>query len=249
MAHQDETSFIRRAIKCFCPGTLVLPRNVGNGTGPILHCHEVSRTYAVRNPGTRVVHGWTANGVYQSAGADLAAFQYHSVVELHPGELVDPNWRPGQEALFIEDLRRPYDYATGTAWNNLVIADRSFRCPVTRARLPAWKPVWRKDYKGSTVYSCNPRHARWRHLGRGEDWHPYVASLGLDPQNTVDLAFVTNLEFIAVEVDGDEPPPQRIKDFELFSAAATGTSRPIRKDEVLSETEQDLARRASGKRF
>jgi len=135
MAHQDDISFIGRALKRFCRGTLLRPRNVGNGTGTILHCHEVSRTYAVCNPGTRVVHGWTVNGVYQSGVADLAAFQYHSVVELNPGELVDPNWRPGQEELFVEDVARPYDYATRTAWNNLVIADRPFRCPVTHNRL------------------------------------------------------------------------------------------------------------------
>lgn len=249
MAHQDDISFVGRALKCFCPGTLLLPRNVGNGAGPILHCHEVSRTYSVGNPGTRVVHGWTVNGVYQNGVADLAAFQYHSVVELNPGELVDPNWRPGQEELFVEDVTRPHDYATRTAWNNLAIANRPFRCPATRARLPAWKPVWRKHYNGTTVYSCDPRHARWRQFGRGEDWQTYVANLGLDPQNSVDVTFVTNLEFIAVEVDGDEPPPQRIRDFELFSTTPTGTIRPIRNDEVLSETEQDLARRATGKRI
>jgi hypothetical protein len=249
MAREDEISFVGRVLKCFSPGTLRWPRNVGNGTGPILHCHAVSRTYTVRNPGTRVVHGWTINGVYQSGVADLAAFQDHSVVELRPGELVDPNWRPGQEELFVEDVTRPCDYATQIAGNNLVIADRPFRCPVTRARLPAWKPVWCKPYKGTTVYSCDPRHARWRQFGRGEDWQPYVANLGLGPQNSVDVTFVTNLEFIAVEVDGDEPPPQRIKDFELFSATPTGSILTIRKDEVLSETEQDLARRASGKRI
>ncbi len=97
MAYHDDTSFVGRALTCFCPGTLRLPRNVGNGTGPILHCHDVSRTYTVRNPGTRVVHVWTVNGVYRSGYADLAAVQYHSVVELNAGELVDPNWRPGQQ--------------------------------------------------------------------------------------------------------------------------------------------------------
>ncbi len=131
----------------------------------------------------------------------------------------------------------------------MVIADRPFRCPVTRTRLPAWKPVWRKHYKGTTVYSCDPRHARWRHFSRDEDSQSYVANLVLDPQNSVDVTFVTNLEFIAVEVEGAEPPPQRIKDFELFSTTPTGSVRPIRKDDVLSETEEDLARRASGKRI
>ncbi len=249
MAPAGDILFIERALKCFCPGTLLLPRNVGDGTEPMLHCHEVSRSYAMRNPGARVVHGWTSNGIYRTGSTDLALFQYHSVVEMGPGELVDPNWAPGQEEPFAEDVTRPYDYATRTAWNNLAIADRPSRCPVTRARLRAWKPIWRKHYHDTIIYSADPRHARWRRFDRGEEWQSHVVNLGLDPQNSVDVTFVTNLEFILVEVDGDEPPQRQIKDFELFSPTVTRNHRAIRKDRVLSETEEDLVRRASGKRI
>jgi hypothetical protein len=249
MARPDDILFVERAVKCFCQGRLLLPHNVGDGTAPMLHCHEVSRDYAMRNPGARVVHGWTANGIHRIGRAELALFQYHSVVELNRGELVDPNWCPGQEELFAEDVTRPYDYATRTAWNNLAIADRPFRCPVTGARLPAWRPIWRKHYHDTMVYSGDPRHARWRRFDRGEHWQLYVANLGLKPRNPIDVTFVTNLEFIFVEVQGDEPPPRQIKDFELFSSTLTRSTRAIRKDQVLSEAEEDLVRRASGKRI
>ncbi len=196
MGRSGGIPFIERAVTCVSQGRLRLPRNVGDGTGLMLYCHEGSHNFAKRNRGARVADGWTANGTYRIRRAELALFQYDSVVEPSRVELVDPNRRLGQEELFAEDVTRADDDATRTARNSLAIADRPFHRPVSGASLPASNPIWRTHHDDTVVYSGDPRHARWHRFDRGEEWRPCVANLELEPQNSVDVTVVTNLEFV-----------------------------------------------------
>jgi hypothetical protein len=174
----------------------------------------------------------------QRGAGQGVTFIHHSVVETPSGELIDPNFLPRQAPLFLEDPVRSYDYDFHLGWNTIAVADRPFRCPVTGARMAAWKPLWISFISGMTAYSMDPRHARRRHFPGVEDAGRHVASLGLDPASAVDLVFTTNLEVVRVEIPEGQEPSAYLKDYQLADLTIPDNVEPMDRSVVRSEQEE-----------
>ena len=233
---------VARAAKLVSSAPIRHPRGVGTGYEKPRQCHTIARAYAARTGG-QTVHGFTIEAVRNIGQAKAVTFAHHSVVRIVAGELVDPNLLPGEAQLFLEDPARSYDYRLALSWNSIAVADRPFRCPVTGARLPAWQPVWSAHVCGVAAFSIDPRHSRRCHLGDSGAAQSYVASLGLDPSNAVDLVFATNAEVISVAIPDGEEPPESLKDYRRTDLIVPDTIKPTDASAVLSEAEEAALRR------
>ena len=233
---------VSRAARLISRAPIRSLRGVGTGYEKTRECHAISRAYAA-GTGGRVVHGFAVGSVQNIGRANVITFTHHSVVRSDAEELIDPNFLPGQTQMFLEDPARSYDYELDLSWNIIAVADRPFRCPATGARLPAWQPVWTTSVSGVSAFSTDPRHARRRHLGDTEAAQSYVASLGLDASNAVDLVFATNAEVVSVAIPDGEEPPESLKDYRRTDLTVPVTIKPRDPSTVLSEAEQAELRR------
>lgn len=232
---------VAKAARLISPAPICSLRGVGTGYEKARQCHAISRAYAARTDG-RVVHGFAVESVQNIGRANVITFTHHSVVKSGAGELIDPNFLPGEAPMFLQDPARSYDYELDLSWNTIAVADWSFRCPATGARLPAWQPVWTTRVSGVSAFSTDPRHARRRHLGDTEAAQSYVASLGLDPSNAIDLVFATNAEIVSVAIPDGEEPPEWLKDYRRTDLTVPDTIKPRDPSTVLSEAEQAALR-------
>jgi hypothetical protein len=232
--------FLVRAASCVSSQPLAIPRNVGTGFEQPLQCHAISQSHAA-GLGGDVVHGFRITAVDEIGPLRRAHFQFHSLIRTASGDLVDPNFPPGQQAPFVEDPTRTYDYGQSLTWNSLAVANMPFRCPVTETRIPAWKAACVATLSDKTIYSLDSRHARRRHLQEGQDFAGYVAGLGLDPTSAVDVVFATNLEIMQVGLEEGTDPPEHIKDFRRLDGSTLNLPDAIglvARDDVLSEAEK-----------
>ena len=241
----------KRAATVVARAEIVRLKGVGTGFEMPHQCHTISRAFAERTGGA-VVHGFYLDEIRPLGTGWAVGFIYHSIVRTRSGDLVDPNYLPGRAPRFLEDINRPYDYQTGIGWNNIIVTNRPYRCPITKNRIPAWKAATTTKINEQEAFSTDARHFQRKHFAVGDDYSAYVANLGLRPDNAVDICFTTNTEIILVETD-DEAPPECIKDYRrsndtiaLPAAITPITQRSVRSEAESRFTETGSERVASG---
>jgi hypothetical protein len=180
--------------------SIVRPIGVGTGAETPLRCHSTSREYVAQHGG-ELVHGFWVSPKAEKGEAAGKRFQfiYHTLVRQSDGQLVDPNYVPGKAKLFVEDPSRPYDYDQDIGWGDVYVHDVPFRCLYTEQSIPAWTMVWSRIVDEFYCYSVRPEHARRRCFdwendhGSSKKAYEWVSSLGLNPNNAIDVGFATNL--------------------------------------------------------
>jgi hypothetical protein len=149
-----------------------------------------------------VVSGWCLEGVRRNGakvGESRAIFDYHSLVRMPDLSLRCPSTPAGESLQFVEDARRPFDFAGLAAYNLAVFANHKLVSPMGPV-VPPFKLAWAAPLGDAYLYSSDVRRSQWVSFA-WRDPFEFAGERGLDRSSVLDMAFASDLDAVIESVD------------------------------------------------